>query len=637
MSAIIDDEFPTLWSLLRNAAMTRPDAVALLAPGRAPLNYAALFEHVVDMSEVLSRHGSLPSLRVAVVLPNGPEMASTFLAVASCAVCIPLNPGFGAGELKRLLEQTRADVVVAPAAQPAAAHAAACDLGLPVIGLEVDAAAPAGRARVAAEAAQVAGKSGAQRRARADDTALILHTSGTTARPKIVPIRQRQLVASARAIAAHLELSEADRCLNVMPLFHIHGLVGALCASMAATSSAVCLPAFSGTAFVEAIAACGPTWYTAVPTIHLAVLDHATLYRSTTPGHRFRFVRSCSAALPQRTLQALRELTGAPVVEAYGMTEATHQITSNPLPPGHCKPGSVGRPIGVDIVLLDSEGQCVAAGACGEIAIRGPVVIGGYEENARANAAAFHAGWLRTGDEGRFDDDGYLYITGRLKDIVNRGGEKIAPREVEDALLEHPEVVEAVAYGVPHPTLVEDLAAAVVMRARAVVTDTELRRFAASRLADAKLPSTITRIDTIPRGATGKVQRAEMAALLGTRAHADDGPPFADDTEREIAAIFEAVLGSSLAADGNFFAAGGDSLKGTQVVARVNARLGVALAVPALFQHPTARELARHVATEKAALEATDAELTSQIEQLSDDEVARLLAEEAADPPWMPQ
>jgi acyl-CoA synthetase (AMP-forming)/AMP-acid ligase II/acyl carrier protein len=632
VSAIIDDEFPTLWSLLRTAAMTRPDAVALLAPGRAPLNYAALFEHVVDMSEVLSRHGSLPSLRVAVVLPNGPEMASTFLAVASCAVCVPLNPGFGAGELKRLLEQTRADVVVAPTAPPAAAHAAAYDLGLPVIGLEVDAAAPAGRARVAADAAQVAGKGGAQRRARADDTALILHTSGTTARPKIVPIRQRQLIASAHAIAAHLALSEADRCLNVMPLFHIHGLIGALCASMAATSSVVCLPGFAGNAFVEAIAAFGPTWYTAVPTIHLAVLDHATLYRSMTPGHQFRFVRSCSAALPQRTLQALRELIGAPVVEAYGMTEATHQIASNPLPPGQCKPGSVGRPVDVDVALLDAAGQRVAAGASGEIAIRGPAVIDGYEGNAQADAAAFHAGWLRTGDEGRIDGDGYLYITGRLKDIVNRGGEKIAPREVEDALLEHPDVVEAVAYGVPHPTLGEDLRAAVVLTAGAVVTESELRRFAGSRLVDTKLPSTIMRVDAIPRGATGKVQRAGMAALLGTRTH-DDGAAFADDTEREIAAIYEAVLGGRFEIADNFFAAGGDSLKGAQVVARVNARFGVAIAIPALFQHPTVRELAHHVAAEKAALEAAHADLSSQIDQLSDEEVARLLAAEEADTP----
>lgn len=628
----IDDEVPTLWRVLQTAAKTRPDAAALLAPGRAPLSYSALFEHIVELSAVLVRHGSLPSLRVAVVLPNGPEMASTFLAVTASAVCIPLNPAFGAAELKRLLAQTRAAVVIAAAGQPGAAHASARELGLPVIELEVDPAAPAGRSRIATTAARNVGESGALQRARADDMALILHTSGTTARPKIVPIRQRQLVASAHAIAAHLALSETDRCLNVMPLFHIHGLVGALCASMAATSSVVCLPGFTGNAFVEAIAAFGPTWYTAVPTIHLAVLDHATLYRSLTPTHQFRFVRSCSAALPQRTLQTLRELIGAPVVEAYGMTEATHQIASNPLPPGQCKPGSVGRPVGAEVALLNAAGQRVAAGASGEIAIRGPAVIDGYEGNAQADAAAFHAGWLRTGDEGRIDDDGYLYITGRLKDIVNRGGEKIAPREVEDALLEHPEVVEAVVYGVPHPTLGEDLAAAVVLKAGAVVTESGLRRFAGSRLVDTKLPSTITRVDAIPRGATGKVQRAGMSALLGTHARGDDAA-FADDTEREIAGIFEAVLGGRFEIADNFFAAGGDSLKGAQVVSRVNARFGVAIAVPALFQHPTVRELARHVAVEQAALQATDADLSSQIDQLSDEEVARLLAAEEADTP----
>jgi acyl-CoA synthetase (AMP-forming)/AMP-acid ligase II/acyl carrier protein len=624
----------TVWQLLEATSLAQPDAAALLAPGRASLSCAALFGQVGQMSAMLASYGPLPSLRVGLVLPNGPEMACAFLAVAACAVCIPLNPAFGADETRRLLEATRAEVVITAAAFSIPARDAANALGLPVIELGFDVAAPAGSLHLPAIDLPAP-----MPRARADDTALILHTSGTTGQPKIVPLRQSQLVASACATASHLALGPADRCLNVMPLFHIHGVVGALCASMAAGSSIVCLPGFSARGFVDAIIDFEPTWYTAVPTIHLAVLDHAKLYRTRAPLHRFRFVRSCSAALPQRVFEALREVMGAPVVEAYGMTEATHQIASNPLPPGVCKPGSVGRPVAAEVVLLDGEGRRVAGAARGEVAIRGPGVITAYEGNAPANAAAFHDGWLRTGDEGRFDADGYLYLTGRLKEIVNRGGEKIAPREVEDALLSHPDVVEAVAYGVPHPTLGEDLAAAVVLASGATAKPAELRRFAAARLSHARLPSTIAFVDAIPKGSTGKVQRADLATLLTARrddrAHRFD---FADDTERDVGAVFQDVLGvDDIAADDNFFAGGGDSLKGAQVVARINARFGVAIAVPALFQHPTVSALASHVRAERAAVDAADSDLINEIENLSDEEVARLLAAEEAEASRIPR
>ena len=420
-------------SLLRDCAIRMPDAPAILAPGRMPLSFAGVWEQTQAMARALRSMGISNSTRVAIVLPNGPEMATAFLGTAACAASAPLNPGYQASEFRFYLEDTRAEAVLLRKAEDGAIRNVARDMGLLVVELESGAADAAGHFRIAGH--RTDGAATATFSAD-DDVALILHTSGTTARPKSVPLTHANLMASAQGIARHLALTPVDRCLNVMPLFHIHGLVGALLATVAGGGSIVCAPGFTEADFFDWVAEFRPSWYTAVPTIHQAIAAGAARYQERATGHRFRFVRSSSAALPPATLRLLEEVLLAPVIEAYGMTEASHQMASNPLPPGQRKPGSVGLAAGADIAVMDDSSHLLEAGRIGEIVIRGPGVTPGYENNPQANAGAFVDGWFRTGDQGHLDERGYLHISGRLKEIVNRGGEKISPREIDDGLLE---------------------------------------------------------------------------------------------------------------------------------------------------------------------------------------------------------
>ncbi len=616
----------TFSAMLREHAANQSDSIAILAPGRQPLTYAALWRQVRHVADALQSSGVTPSTRVAIVLPNGPEMATAFLGVAACSTCAPLNPAYQAAELRFYLEDTRARFVIVSKREHGPVHAVAEDMNLSLLEVDADSTFEAGKFSIGSSASHGASEPSFSE---VDDVALVLHTSGTTARPKIVPLSHANLAASARNIARNLALVPADRSLNVMPLFHIHGLVGALLASMAAGASVVCTPGFDDQAFFGWVAQFDPTWYTAVPTIHQSVVAQGARYRQSAPQHQFRFVRSSSSALPPTTFDSLHMLTGAPVVESYGMTEASHEMASNPLS-GLRKAGSVGLPTGVEVALMDESGQILGSGATGEIVIRGPGVTAGYENNASANANAYCDGWFRTGDQGRFDGDGYLYISGRLKEIVNRGGEKISPREIDEALLEHPDVLQAVAFAVPHPTLGEDLAAAVILCDGAKADEFGLRNFLFARLASFKVPSSIAFVDAVPKGVTGKIQRTTLHEKLGHLLRKAFIAP-RSDIERSLDLVFRDVLGCEpVGVDDNFFFLGGDSLKGAQVMARIAAKHGVEVAVPVLFSHPTIASLAVEVEAAKTENDDWTRKLASDIDQMSDEEVARQLALEDA-------
>jgi len=613
----------TLSKLLETLAVEQPHAVALLSPERSALSYSDLWQHVQALGDALALAGAAPGAPVATVLPNGIDAAISFLGIASHATCVPLNSALPADEMRFYLEDTRARFILLDQNTDSPARKTARDLGLTVIDSDVLSTPP-----VRSRDLQAAPKQ-APRAAGESDIALILHTSGTTSKPKLVPLAQANLLASARNIAHGLALQPADRCLNVMPLFHIHGLVGVLLASLAARSSVACTRGFSESTFLERVEEFQPTWYSAVPTIHQVVASMAERYRSRLPGHRFRFIRSSSSALSPATMRSLEASFGAPVIEAYGMTEASHQMASNPLPPGLRKPGSVGLPAGAEIAIMDPQGTLMRADEVGEIVIRGPGVMTGYGGQVQA-ASAFTDGWFRTGDLGRRDSDGYVFITGRLKEMVNRGGEKVAPREVDEALLEHAELAQAIAFGVSHPTLGEDLVAAVVRKPGSNVEAPALREFLFTRLASHKIPSRIVFVDEIPKGATGKVQRSTLGKRLADLL----APAFvatATDLERSIESIFRTLLGiGAIGVHDNFFALGGDSLSGMQAVVAINQAHGVELIAPALFHHPTIAELAPVVEQLKAAERDKAATLAREIESLSDEEVERLLAEEEA-------
>lgn len=487
-------------------------AIALRAPERPPLGYGGLRAQIMAALSTLNALGVGRGDRVAIVLPNGPEMASVFVSVACGATACPLNPGYRADEFEFYLNDLNAKALIVEAGSQSPAVLVADRLGVRVV--ELTPGARAGEFTLKARGAR--GKHAARPGwAAQDDIALILHTSGTTSRPKIVPLSHRNVCASACNVRDTVALTDADCGLNIMPLFHIHGLIAGLLAPLAAGGVIYCSPGFNALRFFAWMSDAKPTWYTAVPTMHQTIVARADKSKDVIAANPLRFIRSSSSSLPPQVIAELEAVFGAPLIEAYGMTEAAHQMASNPLPPARRIPGTVGVAAGPEVAIMDTEGGLLPRGATGEIVIRGPNVTAGYENNPKANAEAFTNGWFRTGDQGVMDADGYLTITGRLKEIINRGGEKISPREVDEILMDHPAVAQVVTFAVPHDKLGEDVAAAVVLREGQNATERELRDFVAGRVADFKVPRKILLLDEIPKGATGKLQRIGLAQKLG--------------------------------------------------------------------------------------------------------------------------
>lgn len=487
--------------------------IAIAAPGRSPLSFAQLRTQVARTIAALNRAGIGRGDRVAIVLPNGPEMASAFVCVAAGATAAPFNPAYRAEEFEFYLTDLRAKALIVASNEDTAARAAAKRLNVRIIELRTNAGGPAGNFLLeTGEGIIVTSSPGP---AASDDIALILHTSGTTSRPKIVPLTQRNVCASARNVRDTLRFTVEDRGLNIMPLFHIHGLIAGLLAPLAAGSQVNCTPGFNALKFFAWMTEAKPTWYSAVPTMHQTILARAAHNTDTIAANPLRFIRSSSASLPAQVLLDLEKTFNCPVIESYGMTEAAHQMTSNPLPSGQRFPGSVGIAAGPEVAIMGDGGNLLPAGCVGEVVIRGENVILGYENNAKANAEAFTDGWFRTGDQGVMSTEGYLALTGRLKEIINRGGEKISPREVDEVLMDHPSVQQVITFAMPHDKLGEDVAAAVVLREGVSATEQDLRAFVGQRLADFKVPRKILFLDEIPKGATGKLQRIGLAAKLG--------------------------------------------------------------------------------------------------------------------------
>jgi acyl-CoA synthetase (AMP-forming)/AMP-acid ligase II len=500
----------TLMDLLATGA---DDAPALTAPGRPALTHGALRALARRTVASLNTLGAGRNDRVAIVLANGPEMAACFLSAACGVTTAPLNPAYRADEFEFYLSDLRARLLVVEHDSTSPAIEVAQRLGVRIVDLHPG--QTAGDFTLRARDGQPCAPAEQPDPAEPDDTAMVLHTSGTTSRPKIVPLSQRNLCASAGHIARTLAFTPADRGLNVMPLFHIHGLIAGVLAPVSAGSSVCCTPGFNALKFFAWMDEAAPTWYTAVPTMHQAILSRAPKNLDVIRRHRLRFIRSSSSSIPPQVIRELEEVFGAPLVESYGMTEATHQMASNPLPPAVRKPGTVGLPAGPEIAIMGEDGTLLPRGGVGEIVIRGPNVTAGYENNPKANAEAFVNGWFRTGDQGTMDAEGYLSLTGRLKEIINRGGEKISPREVDEVLMDHPAVSQVVCFAIPHAKLGEEVGAVVVLREGAQVTERELQAFVAQRLADFKVPAKVLFLDEIPKGATGKLQRIGLAARLG--------------------------------------------------------------------------------------------------------------------------
>ena len=485
-----------------------PAHAAIRAPGGPTVTYESLRRQIHDLAGQLRAFGIEREDRVAIVLPNGLETILSFLAVSSVATAAPLNPAYKADEFRFYMEDTNAKALIT-LSQGSEEVGKAAPPGTLWISIDLEAN---GEARFSS-----AGESKGVNRHEApkpEDIALVLHTSGTTSRPKRVPLTHANLAKSVQNVVDTYQLGPEDTSLCVMPLFHVHGLVASTLATLLSGGTVVVPPRFNALNFWRLVEEHEVTWFSAVPTIHQALLNRARR-KGGGPAvhHGLRFIRSCSSALPASVMVDMESRFGVPVLEAYGMTEAAHQMASNPLPPGNRVPGSVGAGTGVSIAIMDDNGALRGAGESGEVVIKGTNVIRGYEDNPEANADSFTNGWFRTGDDGLLDSDGYLKLVGRRKELINRGGEKVSPVEIDEVLLTHPSVAEVVAFGIPHPTLGEEPTAAVVL-SESTTTQSQLIAHCRSHLAQFKCPRRIHIVDSIPKTATGKVQRRLVAAAF---------------------------------------------------------------------------------------------------------------------------
>jgi oxalate---CoA ligase len=576
----------SLFDQIRRWAADTPQSVALRAPEREQLSYARLWRQVETIAETF---GGMAGRVVALALPDGPDLALGILGTSYRCTSAPINPRLPVPEIQACL------ATLAPAAlmaQPDEKHviAAAESLGIQVWEMR---AAPGSAAGVFALSPR--GPSVRMSDGPPADAGLLLHTSATTGRPKLVPLNHANLEAQCLQTGNALQLACEDRFLSLMPLLHLQGIL-ALLSQLHCGGSVICAPGFDAVRFLGWLEELQPTWYTASPTMHRAIL---TLLDSGGLGIpcRLRFVRSIGAPLPPDLIASLEDTLRAPVIEGYGLTEVG-AATSNPLPPGLRKPGSVGISTGAEVAIFDESEQPAPQGVEGEIRIRGAAVTAGYWNNREADMTSFSNGWLRTGDLGRFDEENYLYVTGRLKEVVNRGGEKIMPQEIDVALAGHPAVAEAAGFGVSHPTLGEDIVAAVVLRSGVSVTERELRQFVTTRVAAFKVPRRILFVERIPKGATGKPRRIALREELNV-IWERDSLAGASGLELQLVEIWNRILQNEVGLDDDFFAAGGDSLAATVMLAEVRSGLAVD---PSLlnrvdfFENPTIRSLAHIVA-----------------------------------------
>lgn len=521
------------------------------------------------------------------MLPRGPENAIVLIAVAAGVVCVPVNPDLTADELLRYFSDLRLSALVTRADMSSASRGVAHTLGIPVIDI-----APRERAGFTLTGRPIRPAVAAGMATAADD-AFILLTSGTASRPKMVPLTQASVCRSAYNAGAVLRLTGEDRLLNVLPLFHAHGLISGVLTALSAGSSVICTSGFDALSFFACLRDLRPTWYTAVPAIHRALLSAAEAQADVVSHCSLRVIRSASSSLAPAVLEGLEALFGVPVIETYGMTEGASQIAANPME--RRKVGSVGRPAGPEIAIMDERGRMLPVGARGEIMLRGPTVTRGYCDDAAATAAAFRDDWFRTGDLGFLDADGYLFIAGRIKDIINRGGQKVSPEEVEQVLLRHPDVLEAAAFAMPHPRLGEAVAAAIVPKPKAMLDADQLRKFAATLLAGYKVPSVIHLATTLPKGASGKIKRSALGQTFAAPLKVPPAGASAPQTEEEmqLAEIWAGLLEcSEIGVDQDVFALGADSILVTQFLSRVRDQLRVTLSFRDVFDAPTVAALA---------------------------------------------
>jgi len=556
----------TVADLIAQSARLVPDSAALISEDGVVLSYRALSEKVSMLAAQLAK--TVPSTgrrpRIGIVLPNGPDLSVTLLAGAIAGECTPFNPALTAAEFKRYFSQTRISALVVSKNDEGPAAAVATVMGLPLLRLTPD--------------GKIVGVSegGAVPAPAPQDIALVLMTSGSTGVPKIVPLSHRNVCCSASDVVRSVALEPQDRCLVMWQQFHIGGLVDLLLAPLLAGSALLVTRGFNEALFFELLEKFQPTWFQGVPTTLGALVQHAQRHALAPRRSSLRFIRSVAAALTPKLQNQVSDLFGVPVIRTLGMTEASPLITSTGLSPEADKPGSVGRPCGPELSVFGPAMKVLDAGQPGEIAIKGENVFLGYENNPEANHAAFRDGWFLTGDNGYLDSEGDLFLTGRAKEQINRGGYKIMPSEVEEALSRHPFVHEAAVFGLAHPTLGEDIAAAVSLTADSGADAAELRTFLSNLLAANKIPGRISIMPELPRNPVGKLDRMALSqsALAQVEPVTKNEEP-RDEMEGFLVGLWSRELAlPTVGIHHDFTALGGDSLSALRICLAMETVLG---------------------------------------------------------------
>jgi oxalate---CoA ligase len=579
----------TIHQLLEVQGATHGKHLALTDGQGSSQTYANLLSTVDNLILDLYCAGINPRDRVSIVGPNGIDLAITLLAVSSFAAAIPLNPAYTTKEFESYFSELGAKWLVVFDGYETAALDAAHSLKIGIIRVSIRMFRVVDEKRRSFEVASVASISGG-----ADDICLVLLTSGSTGRSKKVPLTQRNVLTSAAHICDSLLLTPADKCLCMWEQFHVGGLVDLLLVPLASGGSTLCAGSFNAQRLLELVEKHDITWFQAVPTTLNELVLHLHKRKGQINSQRLRFIRSVAAALSPALMQSIESLFGVPVLQTLGMTEAGPLITTNRLGPGARKAGSVGLPAGPEVKVVGPDGDELPQGAAGKIMIRGENVFGGYEDASEANKELFEDGWFYTGDNGYFDADGFLFLTGRTKEMINRGGEKISPQEIDDALQLHPKIGQAAAFSVKHKTLGEDVGVAVVLRPGQQLSAAEVRVHLAHYLAGFKVPQRVYFLDGMPRDPVGKINRISLAALAESNAALAQQKSAFDDIQQRIARIWASELDlPHVGPNESFFEIGGDSLAGMRVLLAIEAEFKHRLSPQVWSSISTVPEMAR--------------------------------------------
>ena len=588
---------------LREYARRSPRNAAILFHDDASLSYFELQTLIDDTLNLLFEAGLERRSRIGISMSSFEFAAVATVLIASCSIAVPIDPRLLPEELKTLLERLRLDAIVLLRGDLCPMRKVAENLELKIIELCRD---HEGSFKLESHLVPrpVASFTGGPDFG--GDIACILQTSGTTRLPKLAPISHQNVLASAERLKVWLDLSPTDRCLSVASPYYSHGLTVTVFTPLL-TGGSIAFPEHPMTFDIESsFHRFKPTWYSASPTLHQFILDKARGHPNPRAMHYLRFILSGGMKLSEPLRKNLESLFGAPVLDHYGSTE-TAQMACNQLGPRQRKAGSCGKPWPGTLMIVGDDNESLPPGMRGEILATGPTVISGYLEDPDANSSTFVERWLRTGDIGSLDEEGFLTIHDRKKDLINRGGQKISPAEIDGVLLEHPAVIEAAAFPVPDPRLGEDIAVAIVQRPNAGLSIEEMESYLAHRLAPYKMPTRIFSFECLPKGATGKISRQQLSNYVANleveQLPAQVRSPGFVELERQLLSLWQTVLKSkALTMDDNFFDAGGDSLQAVEILTELDRIIGHPVPSAILFEAPTVRQLARSLAGELQGL-----------------------------------